>query len=132
MIYQICDAIISIITWYWVHFWISLSNYNSLTHQPWSIGWYEQGQYFIQIFSTISRTGAKFHAYFNLATCSNYSITSSVKFGVFHFFERVIILFKLGFTSCKAEEPLRGMELQEKKHKKDYRIQKICLERSYS
>ena len=42
------------------------------------------------------------------------------------------IFFKLGFTSCKAEQPLRGMELQEKKHKKDYRIQKICLERTYS
>ena len=25
---------------------------------------------------------------------------------------------KLGFTPCKAEQPLRGMELQEKKHKK--------------
>ena len=37
---------------------------------------------------------------------------------------------KLGFTPCKAEQPLRGMELQEKKHKKDYRIQKICLERT--
>ena len=24
-----------------------------------------------------------------------------------------------------AEQPLRGMELQEKKHKKDYRIQKM-------
>ena len=40
--------------------------------------------------------------------------------------------FKLGFTPCKAEQPLRGMELQEKKHKKDYRIQKICLERKMS
>ena len=43
-----------------------------------------------------------------------------------------LIFFKLGFTPCKAEQPLRGMELQEKKHKKDYRIQKICLERTYS
>ena len=40
--------------------------------------------------------------------------------------------FKLGFTPCKAEQPLRGMELQEKKHKKDYRIQKICSEKTYS
>ena len=39
--------------------------------------------------------------------------------------------FKLGFTPCKAEQPLRGMQLQEKKkHKKDYRLQKICLERT--
>ena len=41
-------------------------------------------------------------------------------------------VFKLGFTPCKAEQPLRGMELQEKKHEKDCRIQKICLERTYS
>ena len=41
--------------------------------------------------------------------------------------------FELGFTPCKAEQPLRGMELQEKKRsKKDYRTQKICLERTYS
>ena len=26
--------------------------------------------------------------------------------------------FKLGFTPCKAEQPLRGMELQEKKAQK--------------
>ena len=36
------------------------------------------------------------------------------------------------FTPCKAEQLLRGMELQEK-HKKDYRIHFcICLERTYS
>ena len=40
-------------------------------------------------------------------------------------------VFKLGFTPLKAEQPLRGMELQEKKQKNDYRIQKICLERTY-
>ena len=40
--------------------------------------------------------------------------------------------FKLGFTPCKAKQPLRGMELQEKKHKKDYMIQKVCLDRTYS
>ena len=27
---------------------------------------------------------------------------------------------KLEFTTCKAEQPLQSMELQEKKHKKDY------------
>ena len=42
------------------------------------------------------------------------------------------IFFSLGLTPCKAEQPLRGMQLQEKKHKKDYRVQKICLERTYS
>ena len=40
--------------------------------------------------------------------------------------------FLLGFTPWKAEQPLRAMELQEKKHKKDYWVQKICLERTYS
>ena len=38
----------------------------------------------------------------------------------------------MGFTSCKVKQPLRGMELQEKKYKKDYRLQEICLERTYS
>ena len=38
--------------------------------------------------------------------------------------------FLTGFTPCKAEQSLQGMELLEKKHKKDYRIQKICLERT--
>ena len=32
---------------------------------------------------------------------------------------------------CKAEQPLQGMELEEKKHKKEYRIEKICLKRTY-
>ena len=27
--------------------------------------------------------------------------------------------FKLGFTSCKAEQPLQGMELQEKEAQND-------------
>ena len=31
---------------------------------------------------------------------------------------RMHIFFELGFTPCKAEQPLQGMELQEKKHKK--------------
>ena len=43
-----------------------------------------------------------------------------------------MLFLKLGSTPCKAEQPLRGMELQEKKHKKDYKLQKICLERTYS
>ena len=30
-----------------------------------------------------------------------------------------IQFFKLGFTPCKAEQPLQGKELQEKKHKKN-------------
>ena len=43
----------------------------------------------------------------------------------------VVVVFYLGFTPCKTGLPLLGMELQEKKHKKDYRIRKICLERTY-
>ena len=31
----------------------------------------------------------------------------------------VCLLFLLGFTLCKAEQPLRGMELQEKEAQKD-------------
>ena len=50
----------------------------------------------------------------------------------FHVNERKVIFFYLGFTPCIAEQPLRGMVLQEKKHKKDYKIQKICLEKTYS
>ena len=44
-----------------------------------------------------------------------------------------IALFeKLGFSQCKAEQPLWGMELQENEAQKDYSIQEICLERTYS
>ena len=42
------------------------------------------------------------------------------------------IFFKLGFTACKAEQPLQGMELQEKESQKGYGIQEIFLERTYS
>ena len=70
-------------------FWIYLLNHNSLTHQTWPIDRYKEGQYFSEIFWTIWRTGAKFQALFNLAACSNYSVTNYVKFPVFKFFERV-------------------------------------------
>ena len=30
------------------------------------------------------------------------------------------LFFKLGFTPCKAEQPIRDMELQEKEVQKDY------------
>ena len=39
-----------------------------------------------------------------------------------------IIFFN--WDSLRAEKPLRGMESHKKKHKNDYRIQKICLERT--
>ena len=43
----------------------------------------------------------------------------------------------MGFTPCKAEQPLWGMGLQgiglqEKEAEKDYSIQNICLKRTYS
>ena len=39
---------------------------------------------------------------------------------------------KKGFTPCKAEQLLRGMELQEKEAQKDQSIHEISLERTYS
>ena len=89
MIYQICDVMMSNSIWDRVHFWIYLLNHNSLTHLTWLIDRYKLGQNFSEIFWTIWRTGAKFQAHFNLATCSNYSITTYVKFPVFYFFERM-------------------------------------------
>ena len=89
MIYQIFDVMISISIWGRLHFWVYCLNYNSLTLQTWSIDRYKQGEYFSKILWTIWRTGANFQAFFNLATCSNYSVTSYVKFLVFHYFERV-------------------------------------------
>ena len=89
MICQIFDVMMSISTWDRVHFWIYLLNHNSLSHQTWPVDRYKPGQYFSRIFWTIWRTGAKFQVLFNLATCSNYSITHYVKFLVFHFFESV-------------------------------------------
>ena len=57
-----------------------------LTHQALSIDRYKQGQYFPEIFWTTWRTGANFQAYFSLGTCSNYSITTYIKYPLFHFF----------------------------------------------
>ena len=56
-----------------------------------------------------------------------------VKGMIFHtdgFF--ILISFSLGFTPCKAEQSLRGMELQEKEPQKHSSIQEIYLERTYS
>ena len=89
MIYQICDVMMSISTWDKCTFWIYLLNHSWLSHQTWPIDWYKPGQQFSEIFWTIWRTGAKFQVLFNLATCSNYSITNYVKILVFHIFEKV-------------------------------------------
>ena len=89
MIYQICDVMMSIITWDRVHYWIYLLYHNWLSNQTWSIDRYKQGHYFFEIFWTIWRFGAKFQALFNLTAHSNCSVTNCVKFPVFHFFERL-------------------------------------------
>ena len=75
----------SVMSWWAdrVHFGIHLLNCNSLNHQTRPS---KQGHYFSGIFWTIWRTGAKFLVLFNLATCSNYSITNYIKIPVFHFF----------------------------------------------
>ena len=82
-------VMMSISTWGRVYFWINHLNHNLWTHQTWSIDRCKQGQYFPEIFWMTWRTGTKFQALFNLATCSNYLITNYVKIPVFHFFERV-------------------------------------------
>ena len=40
--------------------------------------------------------------------------------------------FLIGIHSMQSEQPLPGMELQEKEAQKDQRIQEISLERTYS
>ena len=42
------------------------------------------------------------------------------------------IFFLLGFTPCKAEQALQGMELQEKEAQKDWSMQEISLEITYT
>ena len=79
----------SIRTWNKVNFWIYLLNHTSLIHQTWPTDRHKQGQYFSEIYLKIWRSGAKFQALFNLATCSNYSTTDYIKFPVFHFLQRV-------------------------------------------
>ena len=75
--------------WDKVYFWIYLLNHGSMSHQTLPTDGYKQGQYFSGVFWTIWWARAKFQVLFNLATCSNYTITSYVKSPVFHFFEKV-------------------------------------------
>ena len=42
------------------------------------------------------------------------------------------LFLKLGFGPCKAEQPLQGIELQEKEAHKDNSIQEISLQRTHS
>ena len=84
MIYQIYDITMSVSTWDTLHFSIYLVNRNSLSHQICPIN--KQTKKFSGIFRTIWRNRAKFQVLFNLATCTNYSITTYVKIPVLHFF----------------------------------------------
>ena len=42
------------------------------------------------------------------------------------------VFFKLGFTPYKALQPLQGMGFQEKEAQKEYSMQEICFEITYS
>ena len=85
-IYQICEVMITVSTSDRVYFWIYLLNHNLLSHQTCPIDCYNQRQTFSGTLWRIWSTGAKFQVLFNLATCSNYSITKYVKI---HFFEKM-------------------------------------------
>ena len=45
---------------------------------------------------------------------------------------KAVFFYNLGFTPCKAEQPLQGMELQENEAQEGLSITEIYLERSYS
>ena len=45
---------------------------------------------------------------------------------------KAVFFYNLGFTPCKAEQPLQGMKLQEKEAQEGLRITEIYLERTYS
>ena len=77
-----------------------------------------------------------FHLYFDhycVKVALNNSKHSTFIISAINRMSLSISFLLLGFIPCKGKQPLRGIELQESKHeKKDYRIQKICLERTYS
>ena len=50
----------------------------------------------------------------------------------FDYCQYFFFFFWLEFSPWKAEQPLRGMELQEKAAWKSWSIQEICLERNHS
>ena len=55
--------------------------------------------------------------YFLLTTAKNQSQFKQNVSGIWKILFRSF--FKLGFTLCKTEQPLRGMELQQKEAQKD-------------
>ena len=64
--------------------YIYLLNHNSPIHWICTCDRYNSNN-----FQESWRTGSKFQVLFNLATCSNYSITGYVKIPVFHFFVKM-------------------------------------------
>ena len=63
-------------------------NHNSSSQLTWPINRYKQGQLFSRIFLIIWMAATKLQILFNLATCSNYSITSYHKIPAFRFLKR--------------------------------------------
>ena len=64
-----------------------------------------------------------------------YNLAFTVKgFKVIYYCNELLFFLNWGFTPCKTDNPLWGLELQEKQaqKEKDYSIQEICLERTYS
>ena len=76
MIYQICDMM-SIRTWVRVHFWIYLLKHT--THHITKLGQLKdinKGNNFQESFEQFGGLGLSSRSFFNLVTCSNYSITN--------------------------------------------------------
>ena len=73
-------------TWDKMHFWISFEH-GSLHHQTWLIDRWKANN--IQESFEHGGLGLSCKSFFNLATCSNYSITSYVPVFHFFFFEKV-------------------------------------------
>ena len=65
-------------------------------------------------------------------TFTNDSIGWNLVFPKYSNIAFLFFFFLNGFTPCKAEQPLRGMKLQEKEPQKDCNILEICLERTQS
>ena len=53
-----------------------------------------------------------------VAYLTRWSVSIAVQI-IIKSYQTIFFFFKLGFTPCKAEQPLQGMELQEKETLKD-------------
>ena len=71
-------------------------------------------------------TSIKFSWSTPLLMCLSLATLTSIRTGL------QLLSLTIGFTPCKAEQLLWGMELQQKEAPKDYSIQEICLDRTYS